>query len=355
MSDRGKADLSPKASFFGERFRALHIVLAVLTLGIWLLALLSAWLWRTNRRRPAVVAAAAFAFIASALVAGLASESSTTTRTHTSERHSSPKMTDAARASADKKAKAAIALALNQAASDYQDFGGYTLVSPYTLGNADPRLRHTPSLHAEGNGMTFEVSVRSSSGTTFIVNGNRLSLRRSCKPAGVDCPNGTWPGPSNLKLPKVPVLSSEDKREVRSVLTASVDHYLHLLRLGEQALGETQYASAMEGLEAFEDPNSAASRFSDYRKRYRPETDLSYEDAFSKADKYYTAANEPRALERWRYDMTKMTELLYSWPDFASAWQIGKHTTAELQAREAKIELQLLKSRHDIDMVIAGR
>ena len=55
------------------------------------------------------------------------------------------------------------------------------------------------------------------------------------------------------------------KKRVRAILTANVDHYAKLLAAGERALGSTQYANANAGLAAFNDPNSAASKFRDYQ------------------------------------------------------------------------------------------
>ena len=182
-------------------------------------------------------------------------------------------MTAAERSADDARARAAIALALKVLASNYQDFGNYDIITSRTLGNLNHKLRSVPGLAANGHGKTFDVSVPSASDTTFAVHGNRLRLRRTCTPIGPGCKSGTWAGGTQLALPKVPVLTAADKAHVRQILTASVDHYVHLLALGQQAIGTTQYANATAGVAAFSNPDSAASRLRDYRTKSKPESD----------------------------------------------------------------------------------
>ena len=259
------------------------------------------------------------------------------------------------RAAADTRAQAAIARALRVLASDYQVWGNYAITSPFTLGNEDHALRAVHGLKASGNGKTFVVSVPSTSGTTFTVSGNRLHLERNCTPAGPGCPAGHWPGSSVLALPKVPVVSAAEKNKIDAILTGSVNHYALLVALGKQALGTTQYANANAGLAAFADPNSAASRFRDYRAKSNAERDLFYLKAFQRADSYYTAANEPAAISTWRDDMTQMTGDLIQWVNVAVDWQIRNASTAKLQAAAARVDADLAKAKRDIAAVLAGR
>jgi hypothetical protein len=147
-------------------------------------------------------------------------------------------------AAANDRAKDAIDRPLKVIASDYQDFGSYGIVTPFTLRNGDHELRSVGTLAANGAGKTFSVSVRSASGTTFIVDGSGLELQRSCAPIGPDCSGGRWSGSTRLAMPRVPLVTAADKAKIRAILTSSVDHYAHLLVLGEQALGSTQYARA---------------------------------------------------------------------------------------------------------------
>lgn len=156
-------------------------------------------------------------------------------------------------------------------------------------------------------------------------------------------------------LPKVPVVTAADKIKVSQILMASVAHYQHLLELGKAALGSTQYTSGTAGLAAFGDPNSAASRFRDYRKMSNAERDLSFLTAFKKADDYYTAANEPNSIGSWRDDMSTATSSLNEWVSIAVGWQISGQTTAELNVAEAKFNRDVSKAQADISAVVAGR
>jgi hypothetical protein len=347
-----------RVPFFGSRFRRAQIVLAVITVGVWLLAPLSVWLWRTGRRRTGIAAGAVFLLIVAGVAAAVAGGGSKTPSTATSStpaNASTGAVSAAARTADDARAKADIARALKVIASDYQVFGNYEVMTPYTLGNEDHKLRGIPSLSTTSTKKTFTVSIRSASGTTFAVHGDGLKLSRTCSPKRPGCNGGTWAGASRLALPKVPVLTAADKAHVQQILTASVDHYANLLSLGEQTLGSTQYATANVGLAAFNDPNSAASRFSAYRKKSNPEGDLSFLNAFKKADSYYTAANEPSAISAWRDDMDSASAALNEWVNVAVGWQIREHTTLQLQAAEQKVTAALAKARLDVANVVAGR
>lgn len=229
-----------RVPFFG-RYRKLQIGLAIITAGIWLLAPLTVWLWRTGRRRAAYVSGAAFGFFVIVVTIAIAQGGKTSPKpavTSSASAGSTPveHLSPAAQAADDAQAKAGIARALKVVASNYQDFGDYTLVTRYTLGNLDHGLRKITSLKASGQGKVFTLSVTSASGTTFIVHGDRLALTRTCLPRGPRCPSGRWAGSTTLALPKVPVITASDKAKINAILTASVDHYQHLLTLGEQIL-----------------------------------------------------------------------------------------------------------------------
>lgn len=344
--------------FFG-RYRKLQIGLTVITLGLWLLAPLTVWLWRTGRRRGAYAFGTVFGLVVILVAVGIAQGGKTSPKPAASSASAgstaSGQVSSSVRTADDAQAKADIARALKLVASNYQDFGDYTLVTRYTLGNLDHALRKITSLNAEGQGKTFTLSVTSASGTTFVVHGKRLALTRTCSPTGPGCPNGHWAGAKTLALPEVPVITAADKAKISAILTGSVDHYQHLLALGEQALGTTQYATANAGLAAFNDPNSAASRFRDYRQSPNPESDLSFLTAFKKADNFYTAANEPAAISTWRDDMDTVSTALNEWVNLAVGWQIHEKTTPQLQAAEAKIEHDVAKARSDVSAVVAGR
>lgn len=145
------------------------------------------------------------------------------------------------------------------------------------------------------------------------------------------------------------------KKKVRAILLGSLNHYEHLLHTGERALGNTQYATSMQGVDAFSDPDSAASRFSAWRQKSNAESDLSFLAAFSKADSFYNAKNEPDAIGTWRDDMSLATGYFNVWTEFAVGWQIKEHTTAQMQASTRRLERMLAKARRDVAAVVAGR
>ncbi|MHB8620396.1 MAG: hypothetical protein ACYDAG_12630 [Chloroflexota bacterium] len=151
-------------------------------------------------------------------------------------------------------------------------------------------------------------------------------------------------------------LTEAQKAQVRAILTASVDHYQHLLATGKQALGTTQYQDAIAGVAAFDDPHSAAARFRDWRKSSNAEADISSDtDAFPKADAFYTAENEPtNELEAWRGDMQDAQGALSDWVNIAVAWQVRDRTTAQLVTAEQKVRDALARARKDIDAVAAA-
>ena len=362
----GQAPDQGRVRFFPRRWPLLQIGVSVLTIGVYLLALLGIWLWRTGHRRAGGGVGAFVVVIVGVVVAAIAtggstapkaSSSSTGTPANSAAPAASPSssMTAADRKAADEKAQASLERALKVIASDYQVFHDFVVLSPYTLGNEDHKLRHIPSLTATSTKKTFTVSIRSGSGTTFTVHGSGLKLTRTCSPAGPGCAGGHWSGSATLELPKVPVVSAAEKAKVRQILTASVDHYEQLFKEGEQAVGTTQYANANAGLAAFNDPTSAASRFRDFRSKTRAEYDLSFLNAFQKADNYFTAANEPKSISTWRDDMGTVQSALSSWVNLAVGWQIRVKSTAELRAAQQKVEEGLGKARHDIDLIIAGR
>lgn len=150
-------------------------------------------------------------------------------------------------------------------------------------------------------------------------------------------------------------LPSAARQKVRLILLASVNHYERLLHAGEQAVGTTQYATANAGLAAFNDPNSEASHFRDWQTQSKAKSDLSFLDAFGKADNYYNASNEPNSMGAWRDEMNLAQQDLYEWVNLAVGWQIREHTTAQLRASEKRVERTLARARAKVAAVIAGR
>lgn len=147
------------------------------------------------------------------------------------------------------------------------------------------------------------------------------------------------------------------RERVRAILTANVDHYAKLLAAGEQALGSTQYTNADAGLAAFNDPDSAASKFRDYQggQGGGPTNDLSFIDAFRQADSYYTAADEPTsAITAWRNDISNAQAGFNQFTTVGTGWQISQYTTAQLRSAERQIADDLAKARRDIAEIVAS-
>lgn len=145
--------------------------------------------------------------------------------------------------------------------------------------------------------------------------------------------------------------SASNGSSARRVLSANVDHYEQLLSEGEQILGATPYPDAQAGLAAMSDPGSPASRFRDYRQHPNPEQDLSYNEAFTKADASYTASDEPAALGAWREHMTEAQSELVAWIQDAASWQISEIPTTKLHADAAKVRHDLAAARKNIERI----
>lgn len=248
---------------------------------------------------------------------------------------------------ANAQAQAHVNEALGVVAGYREVFPNYSGTNPVGIKFKDHRLRSVPSLSASGNGQTFSVSVRSASGTTFEVSGEGTRLARLCRPVGPGCSNGHWKGRTLLVIPKPPKLTAGQRSQVRSILLESVAHYEAEFAAGKEALGSTQYPNAYAGLAALKEPNSAASKFSTFRKHSNIENDLSYQSAFERADHIFTAANEPHAMEAWRNAMERAWSAIIPWVNDAVSWQIGSVSTSKLQSDEGAIESSLAQARAD--------
>jgi hypothetical protein len=151
-------------------------------------------------------------------------------------------------------------------------------------------------------------------------------------------------------------LTTAQKTQVRSILEAATNHYADLLTQGQTALGTTQYSDPYAGIAAFNDPNSAASRFSSWRKTSGAEQDVqTYMNAFTAADAFYNAKNEPTdAITSWRDDISQVQADLIQWIQTAVGWQIIESTSADLQRCVSVFQTDLSKARADVEAVIAA-
>jgi hypothetical protein len=149
-------------------------------------------------------------------------------------------------------------------------------------------------------------------------------------------------------------LTTAQRSRVRSILLGSVSHYTDELDEGVRIIGTTQYPSADAGLAAFDDPTSAASKFSAYQRRRNPASDLSYQDALGKADALYTADNEPQAVLTWTTDMDDMVAAFAQWVQTATSFQIQEKDATALRQAEQKVRRALGRTRHDVATIIAN-
>lgn len=153
---------------------------------------------------------------------------------------------------------------------------------------------------------------------------------------------------SSTKPTAVKQVATPDVKQVRAILNASIMHYQQLLAQGKSVLGTYQYASASDGVAAFNDPHSSASRFSAWRKSSNAEQDLSFIDAFKKADAYYNADNEPDAITTWQSDMGNVQSDLAHWVQDAASWQIQTVSTDTLNADEQTINKDIAAAHNDV-------
>jgi hypothetical protein len=139
------------------------------------------------------------------------------------------------------------------------------------------------------------------------------------------------------------------------VLTANIAHYRSIFEQGQAIFGQAQYANDEEGSVAREGPTSAAARFRDYCKNVNPELDLSFLDAFRRADKHFTADNEPRAIRDWVDDMSFMHDDLSRWVHVAVDYQTSTSTSqADLDAAAETVRQDLVKAEADASAVQRG-
>lgn len=304
---------------------------------------------RTWSRAKRLLVSLVGLFVVLIIIGGIVGSSPSKKRTartkQTAPTKSAPTKSAPTSLTSDHRAEADVNEALRVIAQQHEDFHSYGLVTARILGNLDHRLRSVKTLKASSTKTTFTVAVTSNDGTIFRVNGSGTRIDRVCSPSGGLCSGGHWRGGHTLVMPAIPKLTAAEKSRVRSILLASVNHYATLLHEGQQILGSTQYPSAQAGLRAFNDPRSAASRFSAYRKRPGPERDLSFLQAFSRADHYFTAANEPAAIGNWRDVMSNAQSALYAWVQNAVSWQIKQVSTTKLDADASRVTRDLARAR----------
>lgn len=162
-------------------------------------------------------------------------------------------------------------------------------------------------------------------------------------------------------------LSPAQKSQVQAVLQANIDHYEQLLAAGKAVLGTTPSSDASAGLTAFNDPNSSASQFRDWRSQSNAEQDVSYLQAFKQANDIYLAVmgsssgsvtkwenDTSTTLTNWQDDIGNVQADLAQWVQVAADWQISSKTAADLAAAEQKVNSDLSKTRQDLQQLLAA-
>ena len=122
----------------------------------------------------------------------------------------------------------------------------------------------------------------------------------------------------------VPSCAGRQKDQVREAAAAEAARQSHGFA--------HQYADAMAGIAAMDDPTSAAARFRAYRQNTGPERDITLMDAFSQGDAHFAGDNEPQAISDWQNDMFTMTFDLNQWVEVAVSYQISEKSQADLDA-----------------------
>lgn len=197
-----------------------------------------------------------------------------------------------------------------------------------------------------------QVAVQStpSSRPTFRPTGHPIVVPATVTPA-TPSPT-TAPTPAPTAAPTTPPkLTAQEIAQVKAILSASLKHYKNAFAAGKTALGTTQYADAFEGLAAFDDPNSAASRFRDWRAASGIEQDISYSDAFYEAQAIYGDRAEPPAFDNWDFDMADAWTGIYEWVNVAVGWQIRSETTSSLNAAAKVVTDAFTKAQADINSI----
>jgi hypothetical protein len=145
---------------------------------------------------------------------------------------------------------------------------------------------------------------------------------------------------------------SDAKQKVRTILSASIDHYVALLSAGKIAKGSIQYSSAVEGTAALSDPNSPASKISVFRNsiclQNDPTINLStaYRDS---SNIYYDAKLDSSVIDNWYSDMSEASSNICIWASDAISWEIKDVSTTKLSADESTITTDLAQARKDIE------
>ena len=152
--------------------------------------------------------------------------------------------------------------------------------------------------------------------------------------------------------PAAATTAVDPTKQVVATLSNATDGYASLFASGKQILGTTQYSGGLDGLQAFNDPNSAAVRFGAFRTDTCLKNDpsqASYAAYKTASDLYYSAnITQPDALDTWNNDINDAASDICTWAGDAVSWQLQEVSTAKLQADAKKVNNDLAAARADI-------
>jgi predicted 3-demethylubiquinone-9 3-methyltransferase (glyoxalase superfamily) len=147
-----------------------------------------------------------------------------------------------------------------------------------------------------------------------------------------------------------------DKDQIVSILKASSRYYSELFDNGKAILGTKQYTDENAGLEAMNDPSSAAVRFGAFRTSNCIKNDpgSNATNAYKEISDLYSAANitPSDALDSWNSDLNNAASDICLWAGDGISWQIGEIPTAKLKDDEDIIAKDFIKVKADMDQLV---
>jgi hypothetical protein len=123
------------------------------------------------------------------------------------------------------------------------------------------------------------------------------------------------------------------------------DYIESLMAKGKRLLGTKQYHGGFDGINALDDPNSSAAKFSTFYK------DMVTECASNrpyKSTDFFADYEEPEALNDWYDDIDTACTDVSLWAQTAHSWQVRGKTDAEVAQAEHKFREDLANARKDI-------
>ena len=192
---------------------------------------------------------------------------------------------------------------------------------------------------------TYELYVSSAcdSWNVHVVDGNNKTTINN------DRGNPTKVSPVSNNQPSQTATAAENA-QAAGILTAATDFYANLYQQGLTALGTQQYSDASVGLDALNDPTSAASTWSTFNQNMQ-KTDYYTQhvlSAYNNASNIYPDGAQPSSLSDWNNDMNQADSDLHQWTQQATSWQISGITTDQLNGYANTFNKDLAQARADI-------